>query len=61
MGATMPAVLIEAGFLSNLEEEERFRSLDYRARVAEAIEAAVREFLRELERLQLLDPRTARP
>ncbi len=61
MGATMPAVLIEAGFLSNLEEEERFRSIDYRSRVAEAIEAALREFLRELERLQLLDPRTGRP
>jgi N-acetylmuramoyl-L-alanine amidase len=55
MGATMPAVLVEAGFLSNVEEEERFRSTDYRAKVAEAIEAAVREFLRELDRLQLPD------
>ena len=53
MGATMPAVLVEAGFLSNAEEEERFRSMDYRSRVAEAIEAAVREFLSELDRLQL--------
>lgn len=61
MGATMPAVLVEAGFLSNLEEEERFRSLDYRARVAEAIENAVREYLRELERLQRSDPAAGRP
>jgi len=61
MGATMPAVLVEAGFLSNLDEEERFRSMDYRSRVAEAIEAAVREFLRELDRLQLPDQRTGRP
>ena len=61
MGATMPAVLVEAGFLSNVEEEDRFRSLDYRSRVAEAIEAAVREFLRELDRLQLHDPRVGRP
>ena len=61
MGATMPAVLVEAGFLSNVEEEERFRSLEYRSRVAQAIEAAVREFLRELDRLHLPDPRTGRP
>ncbi len=61
MGATMPAVLIEAGFLSNPDEEERFRSLEYRSRVAQAIETAMREFLRELERLQLHDPRTSRP
>ena len=61
MGATMPAVLVEAGFVSNIEEEERFRSMEYRARVAEAIEAAVREFLRELERLQVPDPSVGRP
>ncbi|TDI49568.1 MAG: N-acetylmuramoyl-L-alanine amidase [Acidobacteria bacterium] len=61
MGATMPAVLVEAGFVSNIEEEERFRSMEYRSRVAEAIETAVREFLHELDRLQLLDPRAGRP
>jgi len=61
MGATMPAVLVEAGFVSNIDEEERFRSMEYRSRVAEAIEAAVREFLHELDRLQLLDPRAGRP
>ncbi len=61
MGATMPAVLVEAGFLSNIDEEERFRSMDYRARVAEAIEAAVRDFLRELDRLQLSNPAAGRP
>ncbi len=61
MGAMMPAILIEAGFLSNVEEEERFRSLEYRSRVAEAIETAVREFLRELDRLQLRDPGSGPP
>lgn len=61
MGATMPAVLVEVGFVSNIEEEERFRSMEYRSRVAEAIEAAVLEFLHELDRLQLLDPRAGRP
>jgi N-acetylmuramoyl-L-alanine amidase len=61
MGATMPAVLVEAGFVSNIDEEERFRSMEYRSRVAEAIEAAVREFLRELDRLLVPDPRVSRP
>ena len=61
MGATMPAVLVEAGFVSNIDEEERFRSMEYRARVAEAIETAVREFLRELDRLQVPDSRVDRP
>ena len=50
MGATMPAILVEVGFISNPKEEERFRSMEYRDRVVEAIEAAVREFLDELER-----------
>jgi len=52
MGATMPAVLVEVGFISNPEEEERLRDLEYRGRVVDAIEAAVRDFLRELDRLQ---------
>ena len=49
----MPAVLVEVGFISNPEEEDRFRSLDYRNSVVDAIEAAVRDFLRELDRLNL--------
>ena len=53
MGATMPAVLVEVGFISNPEEEDRFRSLDYRNSIVDAIEAAVRDFLRELDRLNL--------
>jgi len=61
MGATMPAVLVEVGFISNLDEEERFRDLQYRDRVVDAIEAAVRDFLRELERLQSPMFETGRP
>jgi N-acetylmuramoyl-L-alanine amidase len=41
MGATMPAILIEAGFISNPEEEARFRSDAYKDKVADAIAAAV--------------------
>lgn len=52
MGATMPAILVEVGFISNRDEEERFRSMEYRERVIDAIETATLEFLDELERLQ---------
>jgi len=41
MGATMPAILIEVGFISNPEEEARFRNDAYKDKVAEAIAAAV--------------------
>jgi N-acetylmuramoyl-L-alanine amidase len=41
MGATMPAILIEAGFISNPEEEARFKDDAYKDKVAEAIATAV--------------------
>ena len=41
MGATMPAILIEAGFISNPEEEGRFKDDAYKDKVAEAIARAV--------------------
>ena len=41
MGATMPALLIEAGFISNPEEEARFKDDAYKDKVAEAIARAV--------------------
>jgi N-acetylmuramoyl-L-alanine amidase len=41
MGATMPAILIEAGFISNPEEEARFRDDAYKDKVADAIARAV--------------------
>ena len=50
MGATMPAVLVEVGFISNADEEELFRTSSYRARVVSAMAAAVEEFLLDLER-----------
>ena len=51
MGATMPAVLLEVGFISNAEEEERFRNLGYRNQTAKAMANAVREYLSDLDRL----------
>jgi N-acetylmuramoyl-L-alanine amidase len=50
MGAMMPAVLVEVGFISNPDEEELFRSPRYEARVVEAIATAIEEFLLNLER-----------
>jgi N-acetylmuramoyl-L-alanine amidase len=57
MGAMMPAVLVEVGFISNEEEEEQLRRASYRARVVGAIAAAVEEFLLDLERYSA--PRTS--
>ena len=44
MGATMPAILVEAGFISNPEEEARLKDAAYKDKVAEAIAAAVASF-----------------
>ncbi len=52
MGATMPAILVEAGFISNPDEEARLRTVAYRERIAEALARAVREFLRHHEVLR---------
>ncbi len=43
--AQMPSVLVEAGFLSNPQEERRLRSSDYQESVAEAITKTVRQYL----------------
>jgi N-acetylmuramoyl-L-alanine amidase len=51
MGATMPAILVEVGFISNSKEEELLKSLGYRNQVVSAMAAAVHDFLRDLERL----------
>ncbi len=45
-GATMPAVLVEVGFLSNPGEARRLADPAYQQRVAEALAAGIEEFLR---------------
>jgi len=47
VGAAMPAVLVEVGFLSNAEEESLLAGADYRNRVAAALAAAVERFRSE--------------
>jgi N-acetylmuramoyl-L-alanine amidase len=43
-GATMPAVLVEVGFISNSEEEELLKTRDYQERLAEALYRGVVRF-----------------
>jgi len=51
MGATMPAILVEAGFISSLEEEERLRGSEHRDRIARAIAGAIREYFDRVDHL----------
>jgi N-acetylmuramoyl-L-alanine amidase len=44
MGAAMPAVLVELGFLSNPAEERRLQSPEYRAELADALVRAISRY-----------------
>lgn len=43
-GAYMPAVLVEVGFISNPEEEQSLKSLDFRFKAAQAIVESIVEY-----------------
>ncbi len=47
LGATMPSVLVEAGYLSNPQDENLLRSRRYQERVADAIVAGVKKFAKD--------------
>jgi N-acetylmuramoyl-L-alanine amidase len=49
MGAAMPAVLVELGFLSNPDEEQKLRDPAYRGELAETLVRAVSRFKAEYE------------
>lgn len=49
MGAAMPAVLVELGFISTREEEEKLRSPEYRAELVETLVRAIGRFKAEFE------------
>ena len=51
MGATMPAILVEVGFISNAEEELLLRNPQYRNRIVEALSRSVRDYLDEMAAL----------
>jgi N-acetylmuramoyl-L-alanine amidase len=57
----MPAILVEVGFISNPEEEARFKTVEYRSRVVGAMVSAMQEFLLNLERFSPPAPVIERP
>ena len=50
MGATMPAVLVEVGFISNPAEETSLATEEYRDKIAQALSRAVSAFLADAKR-----------
>jgi N-acetylmuramoyl-L-alanine amidase len=48
-GAAMPAVLVEIGFISNAQEEQRLRDDGYRDRIARALVAGVAAYKRSYD------------
>jgi N-acetylmuramoyl-L-alanine amidase len=44
VGARMPSILLETGYISNPLEEQRLASDDYRQRLADAVANAVRAY-----------------
>jgi len=49
MGAAMPAVLVELGFLSNPDEEAKLQTLSYRGELVDALVRAILRFRSQLE------------
>jgi N-acetylmuramoyl-L-alanine amidase len=52
IGANMPSILTEVGFISNPEEERWLRSDEYQDKLAEALLEGVRAYLGQLNRTQ---------
>jgi len=51
MGATMPAVLVEIGFITNAQEESRLKDSSYRENIAQAIVESVATFKAQVKQL----------
>jgi N-acetylmuramoyl-L-alanine amidase len=49
MGAAMPAVLVELGFINSREEEQRLRTPEYRSQLVETLVRAIGRFKLEYE------------
>ncbi len=54
-GATMPAVLVEVGFISNPEEEIKLSQSVYQERIARAIATGILNFEKEISRIAYED------
>jgi N-acetylmuramoyl-L-alanine amidase len=57
MGANMPAVLVEVGFLTNLEEAKNISSPEYQTRIVRSIAESIIEYKRVQEKRQGLAQR----
>ena len=53
IGATMPSVLVEIGFISNTREESMFKKSDHRQRVAEALYRGMARYAGSLSQFQV--------
>lgn len=51
LGATMPSVLVEAAFISNVREEKRLASKTYQKRVADAVVRGIKSYSSTIERI----------
>ncbi len=52
MGATMPAILVEVGFVSNAAEAAKLKDGAYRDRIVEALARAIQGFRQQIAALQ---------
>lgn len=58
IGATMPAILAEIGFLSNPKEEANLRKPEYRQKLAEALFKGVAQYAESLSHFQVAQRKT---
>ena len=61
IGAQMPSVLAEIGFLSNPREEALLKKPDYRQKLAEALYRGVRRYADSLSHFQVAQQTQNRP
>jgi N-acetylmuramoyl-L-alanine amidase len=52
VGAEMPAILVEMGFLSNKKEEEKLTTGEYRQSLAQAIFEGLESYMRSLSHFE---------
>lgn len=57
MGATMPAVLVEVGFISNPDEEAKLRGDEHRGKIVEALARAITRFRQGASRFDIHETR----
>jgi N-acetylmuramoyl-L-alanine amidase len=56
MGATMPAILVEVGFITNPAEETKFRRPEYLDQIVQALATAIGDYLSGAEHVAAPPP-----